>query len=104
MDFDYLADSKVKAGGLTYQDLATEYPKIKIRFDSYILPVILVETEDNDLIEEMFSRLNEAVPLNAAEKEMHLVVQWQKVLEILQQMNSLQTELDLEMAGISIEK
>jgi hypothetical protein len=67
-EFEYLADPKVQAGGLTYQDLATEYPKIKIRFDSYILPVILVETEDIDLIEEMFSRLNEAVPLNAAEK------------------------------------
>lgn len=67
-DFEYLADEKIKAGGLTYQDLAKEYPKIKIRFDSYILPIIQVETEDIDLIEDMFSRLNEAVPLNAAEK------------------------------------
>jgi hypothetical protein len=67
-DFEYLVDTSVKAGGLTYQDLATEYPKVKIRFDSYILPVIMVETEDLDLIEDMFSRLNEAVPLNAAEK------------------------------------
>lgn len=67
-DFEYLIDPSMKAGGLTYQDLATEYPKMKIRFDSYILPVILVETEDIDLIEDMFSRLNEAVPLNAAEK------------------------------------
>lgn len=67
-DFEYLVDTNVKAGGLTYQDLATEYPKVKIRFDSYILPVIMVETEDLDLIEDMFSRLNEAVPLNAAEK------------------------------------
>jgi len=67
-DFEYLADLSIKAGGLTYQDLATTYPKLKIRFDSYILPVILVETEDIDLIDDMFSRLNEAVPLNAAEK------------------------------------
>ncbi len=29
---------------------------------------MVVETDDLDLIEEMFSRLNEAVPLNAAEK------------------------------------
>jgi hypothetical protein len=67
-DFEYLVDPKVKAAGLTYTDLAKEYPKIKIRFDSYTLPVILVETDDIDLIEDMFSRLNEAVPLNSAEK------------------------------------
>lgn len=67
-DFDYLADTTVRAAGLTYSDLAIEYPKIKIRFDSYTLPIILIETEDLDLIEDMFSRLNEAVPLNAAEK------------------------------------
>lgn len=67
-DFEYLIDLNIKAGGLTYQDLAITYPKLKIRFDSYILPVILVETEDIDLIDDMFSRLNEAVPLNAAEK------------------------------------
>ena len=67
-DFAYQADTKVNAAKLTYQDLAKEYPKIKIRFDSYTLPVTLVETEDIDLIEDMFSRLNEAVPLNGAEK------------------------------------
>lgn len=67
-EFEYLGDPSIKAGGLTYSDLANEYPKIKIRFDSYLLPIILVETEDIDLIEDMFSRLNEAVPLNAAEK------------------------------------
>jgi hypothetical protein len=32
------------------------------------LSVFVVQTDDVDLIEEMFSRLNEAVPLNAAEK------------------------------------
>jgi len=67
-DFEYQADRKVTAAKLTYPDLAKEYPKIKIRFDSYTLPVTLVETEDIDLIEDMFSRLNEAVPLNGAEK------------------------------------
>ena len=67
-DFEYQADSRVEAAKLTYPDLAKEYPKIKIRFDSYTLPVTLVETEDMDLIEDMFSRLNEAVPLTGAEK------------------------------------
>lgn len=68
-NFDYLEDVKgVKACGMTYGDLAKHYPKLKVRFDSFNLPIVIVETEDIDLIEEMFSRLNEAVPLNAAEK------------------------------------
>lgn len=67
-DFQYLADDKVKAGGLTYPDLAKAYPKLKNIFDSFTIPIVCVETDDIDLIEDMFSRLNEAVPLNAAEK------------------------------------
>lgn len=67
-DFEYFADPKVKLGGMTYAEVAESNPRLKIRFDSYTLPVVCVETEDTDLIEDMFSRLNEAVPLNAAEK------------------------------------
>ena len=67
-DFEYFADPKLELGGLTYAEIAEFFPRIKIRFDSYSLPVVCVETEDTDLIEDMFSRLNEAVPLNAAEK------------------------------------
>lgn len=67
-DFDYLKDPKIKAGNLTYLDLAKTYPKLKIKFDSISLPIIAISTDDLELIEDMFSRLNEAVPLNAAEK------------------------------------
>ncbi|MGA2781193.1 MAG: DUF262 domain-containing protein [Smithella sp.] len=67
-DFAYLKDDSVKLSGLTYQDIAKNYPKIRIIFDSFVLPIIGVETDDLDLIDDMFSRLNEAVPLNAAEK------------------------------------
>lgn len=67
-DFEYLKDTKVKAGGYTYEDLAKNYPKLKIKFDSISLPIISITTDDLELIEDMFSRLNEAVPLNAAEK------------------------------------
>lgn len=67
-DFTYLNDKKVKLANLTYSDLAQKYPKIKIIFDGFTLPIILVDTDDIDLIDDMFSRLNEAVPLNAAEK------------------------------------
>lgn len=67
-DFEYQRDTKIKLAGLSYDDIAQTYPKIKIQFDSFILPVIKIETDDEELIEDMFSRLNEAVPLNAAEK------------------------------------
>ena len=61
-------DADQRPGGLTYGELAEKYPKRKIKFDSYNLSVVVVETDDLEIIEDMFSRLNEAVPLNAAEK------------------------------------
>ena len=67
-DFIYLADVTVQAGGMRYSEIASKYPKLKIRFDSFTLPIICLETDDLDVIEDMFSRLNEAVPLSAAEK------------------------------------
>jgi hypothetical protein len=67
-DFEYQRDPSINLSGLSYDDISQKYPRIKIQFDSFILPVVGVETDDDDLIEDMFSRLNEAVPLNAAEK------------------------------------
>ncbi|MDB5748396.1 MAG: hypothetical protein JWP72_3244 [Massilia sp.] len=51
-----------------YKDFSKISLKLKARFESLPLPVYVVKTSDTDLIEEMFSRLNEASPLNAAEK------------------------------------
>jgi hypothetical protein len=67
-DFVYQDDDQILLARLGYSDIAKNYPKIKIKFDSFVLPVIGVNTDDQDLIEDMFSRLNEAVPLNAAER------------------------------------
>lgn len=67
-DFEYIPDLSVQASGFTYEDLAKKYPRLKQRLDAFTLPITVVETDDLELIEEMFSRLNEAVPLNAAEK------------------------------------
>ena len=67
-DIKYYADDKIKLCSLTYAEIADKYPHIKEIFDSFTLPIITVETDDIDMIEELFSRLNEAVPLNAAEK------------------------------------
>jgi len=67
-DFEYIRDSTVKAAGLGYAQLAEKYPQLKSRFDSTPLDIVTIRTNDLDLIEDMFSRLNEAVPLNAPEK------------------------------------
>jgi hypothetical protein len=67
-DFKYLRDDNVKAGGLDYPTLATKYPQIKARLDATPLDIVTIRTDDIELIEDMFSRLNEAVPLNAPEK------------------------------------
>ena len=67
-EMEFIADPDLHIGGLTYAELAREYPDLKTRFDGFVLPIISILTEDTELIEDMFSRLNEAVPLNAAEK------------------------------------
>lgn len=67
-EFEYQLDPSLKLSGLTYEDLGKEFSKVKTNFDSFTLPIISVITDDLDLIEDMFSRLNEAVPLNSAEK------------------------------------
>lgn len=67
-DFKYLRDEKVEAGGLNYAELSTRYQQIKSRFDATNLDIVILRTSDPELIEDLFSRLNEAVPLNAPEK------------------------------------
>lgn len=69
-DFEYQRDAQLSLSSLSYEDIAKQHPKIRVKFDSFVLPVVTVSIEGNDidLIEDMFSRLNEAVPLNAAEK------------------------------------
>jgi hypothetical protein len=67
-DFDYQDDDSLNLKGMSYNDIAQEYPKVRVKFDSFVLPIVGVSTDDFDLIEEMFSRLNEAAPLNSAEK------------------------------------
>lgn len=65
---EYIPDPDIKPGGMKYAELAREFPNLKTKFDGCVLPIVTILTEDLELIEDMFSRLNEAVPLNAAEK------------------------------------
>ncbi|WPO40626.1 DUF262 domain-containing protein [Tardiphaga sp. 42S5] len=69
-DFEYQREPSLDLAKLSYADIAKQHPKIRVKFDSFVLPVVTVALQDDDLdlIEDMFSRLNEAAPLNAAEK------------------------------------
>lgn len=67
-DFECMWDPTMQASGMTYVELTKNYPDLKIALDSYGLPITCIETNDIEIIEDMFSRLNEAVPLSAAEK------------------------------------
>ena len=57
-----------QASGKTFEQLTNQHPALAGRLMSRILHVEVIETDDIEVIEEMFSRLNEAVPLNAPEK------------------------------------
>ncbi|WP_217201699.1 DUF262 domain-containing protein [Streptomyces buecherae] len=67
-DFKYFEDSQVAVGNLTYSQVAEKHPEIAAYFNATTLDIIAIRTDDLEIIEEMFSRLNEAVPLNASEK------------------------------------
>lgn len=67
-EFEYFRSQSVKAAGMKYAELGQSYPDLKNLFDSFSLAVVCVETDEIEMIEEMFSRLNEAAPLTAPEK------------------------------------
>ena len=66
-DFRLFEDATVDARGLDYDGLGRKYPHLRSRVDRTELPIIVVKTVDIELVEELFSRLNEAVVLTAPE-------------------------------------
>jgi len=64
-DFEFWEEPKLVGAGRTYSSLP---PKLQTRFDEYKLPVQIIYTRDLEWVEELFSRLNEAVALNAPER------------------------------------
>lgn len=54
-----------EVAGCRYGDLST---KLKINFDGYILDVVIIDTEEEDEVREMFLRLQNGTTLRAQEK------------------------------------
>ena len=67
VDFRYFDNDNYRAG-LTYDELLSEAPLLRSRFDGFDLPVILVQADGDEFIEQLFWRLNVQVPLTAPEK------------------------------------
>lgn len=67
-EFVYFSDPTILLAGMKYPEIARKYPDIKTDFDSFALSILVVRTDDMEMIEEMFSRLNEAMTLTSAEK------------------------------------
>src|SRR4051812_48807902 len=68
---DVEADGDVNAsiaGGKSFTELTQQHPALAGRLMERSLDIVVIETPDVEIIEELFSRLNEAVPLNAPEK------------------------------------
>ena len=66
-EFKYFHAEGVNAEGASYQDLLTKFPELRARFDSTELPIVVMRTNEHNLIEEMFIRLNEQANLKAPE-------------------------------------
>jgi len=66
-DFIFLENPTLKLGGLGYRDLAQNYSEISEIFDNYNLSVMSVITDREELINELFVRLNRSKPLTGAE-------------------------------------
>lgn len=67
-DFVAQDNSDITAANMTYSELSDKYPRVLSKFHTRSLPIQVIIADELDFIEDMFTRLNEATPLNAAEK------------------------------------
>ncbi len=66
-DFNYYKNKNINIGGMSYQDLKTNYPEIASEFENYNLSVISIITDEDSKINELFVRLNKSKALTGAE-------------------------------------
>jgi hypothetical protein len=66
-DFVYLEDPLVPAAGLDSHALRAEHPELAARVERFPIAVMNVITDDQDLIDQLFIRLNQSQPLTGAE-------------------------------------
>ena len=64
-DFKYFDNESYSAGGLTYDQLLDRHPLLRDHFENYYVPVVVVEADEDEWVEELFWRLNVQMPLSA---------------------------------------
>ncbi|MDE4084543.1 DUF262 domain-containing protein [Planococcus maritimus] len=67
-NFIYIENEDIKISGMYYSEIVNNYPWLKHEFESYVIDISLVITEEKEIIEELFLRLNEGKQLNNAER------------------------------------
>ncbi len=67
-DFVFFDDESLKAGGKSYFDLMAEFPQLRARFDSFDVPITIVKSDDEEFIDQLFTRLNIQESLSAPER------------------------------------
>ena len=67
-NFVFFDNEDVKARGATYEDLLEDFPNLRAKFDNFNVPTTVVQADDDNLIEQLFTRLNVQVYLTGPEK------------------------------------
>ena len=65
--FIFRIDPSIKIAGLGYRDIKNKYPEVIEEFENYNLHIMSVYSDLEDLINELFVRLNRSKPLTGAE-------------------------------------
>ena len=65
--FIYSEEPSLRLGGLGYNDLRQNYPRVAAKFENFNLSVVSVITDEEPKISELFVRLNRSKPLAGAE-------------------------------------
>lgn len=66
-DFVYRRNPILKLGGLIYSELKQKFPEVAEEFDTATLTIMSVISNSEDLINDLFVRLNRSKPLTGAE-------------------------------------
>jgi hypothetical protein len=66
-DFVFYEDESLQAKDMSYKELLLKHPRLRARFDSFEVPITIVQSDDENFIENLFSRLNIQMPLSAPE-------------------------------------
>lgn len=67
-NFIYFNDENIKLNGLTFDEIKFKYPDIAFSFFEFKLDIVYIITNNKQLIECFFSRLNSGQPLVNSEK------------------------------------